>query len=68
MAAAIVEDTVPAVSTDLAFLRLGAREPFVVMPGGPRFGYVRPGFDLVANGLEIERAAVEPCLAEHGSS
>jgi len=55
MTAAIVEGTVSAPSTDIAFLRLGEGEPVVAMPGGPRFGYahLRPGFDLLANGRQL---------------
>jgi len=55
MAAAIVEGTVRAAGTDLAFRRIGEGEPVVVMPGGPRFGHahLRRGFDLLANGRQV---------------
>jgi proline iminopeptidase len=55
MEPAPLQGTVSAAGTDLAFLRVGAGDPVVVMPGGPRFGYahLRPGFDLLAEEQEV---------------
>jgi proline iminopeptidase len=55
MGPATLQGTVSAAGTDLAFLRVGAGEPVVVMPGGPRFGHahLRTGFDLLAEDHEV---------------
>jgi proline iminopeptidase len=56
MAAATTrQGTVPAGDIELAYVRVGAGPPVVVMPGGPRLGHahLRPGFDLLARGREI---------------
>lgn len=49
------EGTVSAADTELAFLRIGAGTPMVVMPGGPRWGFahLRVGFDRLANGRAL---------------
>jgi proline iminopeptidase len=54
-AAATREGTVHTGDTELAYVRLGAGPPVVVVPGGPRLGHahLRPGFDLLARECEI---------------
>lgn len=55
MEAAAREGTVPAGDIELAYFRLGAGPPVVVVPGGPRLGHahLRPGFDPLARDREI---------------
>jgi proline iminopeptidase len=49
------QGTVRAADTELAYLRIGAGTPMVVMPGGPRLGFahLRVGFDRLADACEL---------------